>query len=323
MRTADTPTGPAPGPPPPCGVEKVLCKLKCMTSKPRSPGRDDAGEGVHVGAVAVDEAAAPVNQPHHLLDALFEQAKRIGVRDHDAGDGVIAGGPHRLEIDVAAGVGRNLDRDEAGHGRRGRVGAVRGVRNQNARAFGVAALAMIGAHHQEAGKFALRARGRLQRHCGKAADLGKPLLQLVHQREIALHGVRVLQRMGFGEGRQAGDLLVDLRVVFHGAGAERIEPGIDPEIALGERKVMSHDIDLRQFRQLAIRAQFVGRELSLWHVGRRQVDAVPAGHAQFVDGRNCGVNHRATSPSARTSRSMLARGFISVTATSMCCAKCG
>ncbi len=36
---ADTPTGPAPGPPPPCGVLNVLCRLKCSTSKPRSPGR--------------------------------------------------------------------------------------------------------------------------------------------------------------------------------------------------------------------------------------------------------------------------------------------
>jgi hypothetical protein len=33
-----TPTGPAPGPPPPCGVLNVLCTLKCMTSKPASPG---------------------------------------------------------------------------------------------------------------------------------------------------------------------------------------------------------------------------------------------------------------------------------------------
>ena len=33
-----TATGPAPGPPPPCGVENVLCVLKCMTSKPAWPG---------------------------------------------------------------------------------------------------------------------------------------------------------------------------------------------------------------------------------------------------------------------------------------------
>src|SRR6267143_488045 len=38
-RCALTPTGPAPGPPPPWGVVKVLCRLKWQTSKPRSPGR--------------------------------------------------------------------------------------------------------------------------------------------------------------------------------------------------------------------------------------------------------------------------------------------
>ena len=38
-RASTTPTGPQPGPPPPCGVEKVLCRLMCMQSMPRSPGR--------------------------------------------------------------------------------------------------------------------------------------------------------------------------------------------------------------------------------------------------------------------------------------------
>ena len=32
--------GPAPGPPPPWGVEKVLCRLKWTMSKPMSPGRE-------------------------------------------------------------------------------------------------------------------------------------------------------------------------------------------------------------------------------------------------------------------------------------------
>ena len=35
---ADSTTGPEPGPPPPCGVEKVLCRLMCIASMPRSPG---------------------------------------------------------------------------------------------------------------------------------------------------------------------------------------------------------------------------------------------------------------------------------------------
>ena len=39
VSAAEKTTGPAPRPPPPCGVEKVLCKLMCMASMPRSPGR--------------------------------------------------------------------------------------------------------------------------------------------------------------------------------------------------------------------------------------------------------------------------------------------
>ena len=31
-------TGPTPGPPPPCGMQNVLCKFKCETSAPNFPG---------------------------------------------------------------------------------------------------------------------------------------------------------------------------------------------------------------------------------------------------------------------------------------------
>ncbi|MNV48149.1 hypothetical protein D3C71_1400420 [compost metagenome] len=33
-RWAFTPIGPMPGPPPPCGIQKVLCRLRCETSAP-------------------------------------------------------------------------------------------------------------------------------------------------------------------------------------------------------------------------------------------------------------------------------------------------
>ena len=35
LRTA---TGPTPGPPPPCGMQNVLCRLRCETSAPNWPG---------------------------------------------------------------------------------------------------------------------------------------------------------------------------------------------------------------------------------------------------------------------------------------------
>ncbi|MNT40122.1 hypothetical protein D3C72_1764160 [compost metagenome] len=33
------PIGPMPGPPPPCGMQKVLCRFMCDTSAPMSAGR--------------------------------------------------------------------------------------------------------------------------------------------------------------------------------------------------------------------------------------------------------------------------------------------
>src|SRR6266545_7014747 len=37
-RCERTPIGPTPGPPPPCGMQKVLCRFRCDTSAPNSPG---------------------------------------------------------------------------------------------------------------------------------------------------------------------------------------------------------------------------------------------------------------------------------------------
>src|SRR4029079_11156813 len=37
-RWATTQTAPPPGPPPPCGMQKVLCSFRWLTSPPNSPG---------------------------------------------------------------------------------------------------------------------------------------------------------------------------------------------------------------------------------------------------------------------------------------------
>src|SRR5258708_4600764 len=37
-RCAATATGPTPGPPPPCGMQNVLCRFRWLTSPPNSPG---------------------------------------------------------------------------------------------------------------------------------------------------------------------------------------------------------------------------------------------------------------------------------------------
>ena len=60
-RCLATPIGPIPGPPPPCGMQNVLCRLRWQTSAPMSPGPAEPDLRVHVGAVHVDLAAMLVH----------------------------------------------------------------------------------------------------------------------------------------------------------------------------------------------------------------------------------------------------------------------
>ena len=292
----------------------------------------NAGQRIHIGAVAVDQPAAIVDQAHDLADVLLEQAERIGIGHHDARNAAVAGGAHRIEIDVAARIRTQLHRVEARHRGRGRIGAVRRIRDQDARAMRLAAIAMIGAHHQKAGELAVRAGGRLQGDAHKAADLGQPFLQAEHQGEIALSRLRLLQRMGFGKSGQPRDLLVDLRIVFHGARAERIEAGVDAEVALRQRQKVAHHVELGELRQIAVGGKLGLRQRRLRHVGRRQVDAASPAHAELVERRDDGSSpslcrHRSTylaiCSRPATRRSTAARGCSSVTAISMCWRRCG
>ena len=162
---------------------------------------------------------------------------------------------------------------------------MRRVRNEDAIARGLAAVVVIGAHHQEPSELAVRAGGRLQRHRGKAADFGEPALQRKDHGEVALHRFRVLERMSVGEAREAGDRLVLLGIVFHGAGAERIEAAVDAEIALRQREVMAHHLELGELRQSAVGARIL-RQRRRRHIERRQIDAAAPRHARFIDGRN-------------------------------------
>ena len=84
-RCAATPIGPMPGPPPPCGMQKVLWRLRWQTSAPMSAGPAEADLGVHVRAVHVDLAAVRVDDRADLLDALLEDAVGRRIGDHQRG----------------------------------------------------------------------------------------------------------------------------------------------------------------------------------------------------------------------------------------------
>ena len=84
----------------------------------------------------------------------------------------------------------------------------------------------------------------------EAGDLGQVALQPPHQLERPLSAVGALQRMELGVARQSGDSLVELGVVLHRAGPERIEAGVEVEVALREPVEVAHDLGFGDLGQL-------------------------------------------------------------------------
>ena len=108
-------------------MQKVLCRLRWLTSAPNVPGLGQADEGVEVGAVDVDLPAGVVHGAAQLDDVVLEHAVGRRVGDHERGEpvGVLGElGCEVVEVDVAGLGAGDHDHAHAGHGRRRRVGAV-------------------------------------------------------------------------------------------------------------------------------------------------------------------------------------------------------
>src|SRR6185312_3809734 len=128
-----------------------------------------------------------------------------------------------------------------------------------------------------AAQFAMRAGGRAQRHRGHAGQHLEPMRQRVYELERALHGRQRLQRMEVGEARQSRQLLVEPRIVLHGARSQRVEAGVDGVVLLRQPGEIAHHLRLAESRQPdrpapAQAAEAIGDR---WRLG--QVDAGAAG----------------------------------------------
>ncbi len=136
----------------------------------------DAHQRVHIRAVHVDHGALGVQNLRALHDVLFEHAQRVRIRHHQRGHIVIDQARELLQIHHALVVGLDVLHRVARHHRRGRIGAMRGIGNQNPLAR-IALRFQQRAHQQDARQFAMRARRGLQRHRIQACDLEQRLLQ--------------------------------------------------------------------------------------------------------------------------------------------------
>ena len=90
-----------------------------------------------------------------------------------------------------------------------------------------------------------------------AGNLGKEILEAVHDGEGALRGLRRLQGVDLGEAREPGNFLVPLGVVLHGAAAEGVETRVDAEVELAEAREVAHQAQFPDFGDVQLAAEEV------------------------------------------------------------------
>ena len=146
-------------------------------------------------------------------------------------------------------IGLDLDRAVIGKRGAGGIGTVRVVGYQHDVAMSLAVVFMVGFDEHQARQLAMRARRGLQRDTRHARNFRQVLLQFVDQLDRALHRAVWLQGMDAREAGQYRHVLVDLGIVLHGAGAERVEACIHAEIALRKVRIVAHDLDFAHLRQ--------------------------------------------------------------------------
>ena len=146
----------------------------------------------------------------------------------------------------------------------------------------------VGANQQEAGEFALRASGGLQSNYVHARDFEEALLQEAQDFQAALRELLRLQRVLGGDAVEPCDEFIHARVVFHGAGAQRIHAQVDGVVPRGKTREMTENLDFADFREtLDAFATMARAQRFRWirgrHIQRREFERAFSGRGLLED----------------------------------------
>ena len=236
-------------------------------------GAATAQQRVEVGSVVVEQTSATVYQLGNLGNLFLEDAQCVGVGHHDTGNRVVEQRFELGHVDGSFGGRGHLDNLQATHGRTGRVGAVGTVGYDDLGTFQVAPFDVVLTHEHQSGQLAVSTGKGVEREFGQTRNLGQCLGQLVVEPQGTLYRLFALPRVQRGEGRHRSHLFVYLGVVLHGAGAQRIEAGLDTEVLVRYVGIVAHYVEFAHFGQF-------GRSLSpqcLGQVGQRIVAEIGLG----------------------------------------------
>ena len=267
-------------------------------------GTRHAHDRVQVRAVIVVHAARLAHNAGDFEDVFVKQTQRVGVCEHESGGVVAHKRAQRFHVHAAVRRGRHRHNLEAGHRGAGGIGAVRRIGHDDLRAPMVAAAQVIGAHHQHAREFAVRAGAGLKRHVVHAGDFGQVFLR---QRQRVRAAGRVLRGMRVRKAGQRGHGLVHLRVVFHRAASERIEAVAHAERGASELRVVAAHLAFRDAGKLHFR--FTGHTVR----GAQSGNVQRLQHPRAFSGALVNQLHARTSFAIAAVLSSSSRVFASVT----------
>ncbi|VBB40558.1 hypothetical protein TRIP_E300085 [uncultured Spirochaetota bacterium] len=304
-----------PGASPSVGRGKGFMQVEVHNIDAALAGLEDPGEGVHVGPVPVHQAAGLVYHGGYLRDIPLKEAEGVGVGDHYPGHIVVQGGFQGFDVDVAILAGGNCLGAETGHGAGGGVRSVGGVGDEHFFTLSLPPGLEAIPDHEHARQLSMGPRRRLEGNGGETAYLGQAFLQLVEQFQGAL-GFRIPRKgVDVLPSRLGGCRLVRLGVVFHGAGPQGIEMGIDGVVFLGKPGEVPHHRKLIQFGQIQIRTNQILRQFGRGNIRTGQRTPDQSGARQLEYKRFRAQIHSAASLSAATKWSISALPFNSVTQT--------
>ena len=129
-RCAATPIGPMPGPPPPCGMQNVLCRLRWQTSAPIAAGLVSPTCAFMFAPSMYTWPPCSCTIAQTSWMRLLEHAVRGRIRDHQRRQPVLVLlglGAQIVDVDVSLRRARDDDDAHAGHDGAGRIRAVRGL----------------------------------------------------------------------------------------------------------------------------------------------------------------------------------------------------
>ena len=137
---------------------------------PEIAGPGDAEDGVHVGAVEIEQRAGFVDELGHFDDVAVELADGVGVGHHHRGDLVVELGLEVFQIGHAIGPRFDVYHAGSAHGAARGVGAVGRVGGEHDAALRLAVVLEISPDHLEGRPFPMCPGAGLERHLIEPGD---------------------------------------------------------------------------------------------------------------------------------------------------------